>query len=36
MLALLKDRVAYARRHAAQVIEGYPFDTVGISSTDWT
>lgn len=31
--ALLRGAVAYARAQGAQVIEGYPFDTAGISST---
>jgi len=31
--ALLEGAVAYAREHGAKVVEGYPFDTVGISST---
>jgi GNAT superfamily N-acetyltransferase len=32
-LALLEGAVAYARDHGAQIVEGYPFDTAGISST---
>lgn len=32
-LALLEGAVAYARRHGAEVVEGYPFDTSGVSST---
>ena len=31
--ALLEGAVAYARDHGAQIVEGYPFDTAGISST---
>lgn len=31
--ALLEGAVAYARRQGAQVVEGYPFDTSGVSST---
>lgn len=31
--ALLEGAVAYARQRGAKVIEGYPFDTAGISST---
>jgi GNAT superfamily N-acetyltransferase len=31
--ALLKGAVAYARRQGAEVVEGYPFDTAGVSST---
>ena len=31
--ALLEGAVAYAREHGAKVVEGYPFDTMGISST---
>lgn len=31
--ALLEGAVAYARARGAQVVEGYPFDTAGISST---
>ena len=31
--ALLEGAVAYARRHGAGVVEGYPFDTSGVSST---
>jgi len=31
--ALLDGAVAYARKHGAKVVEGYPFDTAGISST---
>lgn len=31
--ALLKGAVAYARRQGAKVVEGYPFDSSGISST---
>lgn len=31
--ALLEGAVAYARKHGAQIVEGYPFDTAGISST---
>jgi GNAT superfamily N-acetyltransferase len=31
--ALLKGAVAYARRQGAEVVEGYPFDTSGVSST---
>lgn len=31
--ALLRGAVAYARAHGARVIEGYPFDTAGVSST---
>jgi len=30
---LLEGAVAYARRQGAEVVEGYPFDTGGISST---
>jgi hypothetical protein len=30
---LLKGAVAYAKQHGAKVVEGYPFDTMGISST---
>jgi GNAT superfamily N-acetyltransferase len=30
---LLEGAVAYARAQGAQIIEGYPFDTAGISST---
>lgn len=30
---LLRDAVAYARRRGARVVEGYPFDTAGLSST---
>ncbi len=32
-LALLEGAVAYARAHGAKVVEGYPFDTAGITST---
>ncbi len=32
-LAVLKGTVDYARGQCAQVIEGYPFDTAGITST---
>jgi GNAT superfamily N-acetyltransferase len=31
--ALLDGAVAYARRQGAEVVEGYPFDTAGVSST---
>jgi GNAT superfamily N-acetyltransferase len=31
--ALLRGAIAYARERGATVIEGYPFDTAGISST---
>ena len=31
--ALLAGAVAYARRQGAEVVEGYPFDTSGVSST---
>lgn len=31
--ALLDGAVAYAKQHGAKVVEGYPFDTAGISST---
>lgn len=31
--ALLEGAVAYARRQGAEVVEGYPFDTSGVSST---
>lgn len=31
--ALLEGAVAYARRQGAEVIEGYPFDTSGVSAT---
>jgi GNAT superfamily N-acetyltransferase len=31
--ALLQGAVAYARRNGAEVVEGYPYDTAGISST---
>lgn len=31
--ALLEGAVAYAKQHGAEVVEGYPFDTAGISST---
>jgi GNAT superfamily N-acetyltransferase len=31
--ALLEGAVAYARRRGAEVVEGYPFDTAGVSST---
>lgn len=31
--ALLEAAVAYAREHGAKVVEGYPYDTAGISST---
>jgi GNAT superfamily N-acetyltransferase len=31
--ALLEGAVAYARQHGAEVVEGYPFDTSGVSST---
>jgi len=31
--AMLEGAVAYAREHGAEVIEGYPFDTAGITST---
>jgi GNAT superfamily N-acetyltransferase len=31
--ALLRGAVAYARAQGARVVEGYPFDTAGISST---
>jgi GNAT superfamily N-acetyltransferase len=31
--ALLEGAVAYARQRGAEVIEGYPFDTSGVSST---
>ena len=31
--ALLRGAVAYAKASGAQVVEGYPFDTAGISST---
>jgi GNAT superfamily N-acetyltransferase len=31
--ALLRGAVAYARAQGAKVVEGYPFDTAGISST---
>jgi GNAT superfamily N-acetyltransferase len=31
--ALLEGAVAYARQRGAQAIEGYPFDTAGISAT---
>jgi GNAT superfamily N-acetyltransferase len=30
---LLEGAVAYARRQGAEVVEGYPFDTSGVSST---
>lgn len=32
-LALLKGAVAYAKHQGAKVVEGYPFDTAGISSS---
>jgi hypothetical protein len=32
-LRLLKGGVAYAKAHGAKVVEGYPWDTMGISST---
>lgn len=32
-LALLKAAVTYARAKGAHIVEGYPFDTAGISST---
>jgi GNAT superfamily N-acetyltransferase len=31
--ALLEGAVAYARSRGARVVEGYPFDTAGVSST---
>jgi GNAT superfamily N-acetyltransferase len=31
--ALLEGAVAYARQRGAEVVEGYPFDTAGVSST---
>lgn len=31
--ALLEGAIAYARERGAEVVEGYPFDTAGISST---
>jgi GNAT superfamily N-acetyltransferase len=31
--ALLRGAVDYARRQGARIIEGYPYDTAGISST---
>jgi GNAT superfamily N-acetyltransferase len=31
--ALLEGAVAYARRQGAEVVEGYPFDTSGVSAT---
>src|SRR5690242_19561301 len=31
--ALLQGAVAYARQKDAEVVEGYPYDTAGISST---
>lgn len=31
-LALLRDAVDYAREAGAEIVEGYPFDTAGISS----
>ena len=31
--ALLKGAIEYARRQGAEVVEGYPFDTSGVSST---
>jgi GNAT superfamily N-acetyltransferase len=31
--ALLEGALAYARRQGAEVIEGYPYDTAGVSST---
>jgi len=31
--ALLKGAVAYARGQGAEVVEGYPFDIGGVSST---
>ncbi|HEY8211665.1 MAG TPA: GNAT family N-acetyltransferase [Myxococcaceae bacterium] len=31
--ALIEGAVAYAERQGAEVVEGYPFDTAGISST---
>lgn len=31
--ALLDGAVAYARRQGAEVLEGYPFDTAGVSAT---
>ena len=31
--ALLEGAVAYARRQGAEVVEGYPFDSSGVSST---
>jgi GNAT superfamily N-acetyltransferase len=31
--ALLEGAVAYAREQSAEVVEGYPFDTAGITST---
>jgi GNAT superfamily N-acetyltransferase len=31
--ALLRGAVAYAREHGAAIVEGYPFDTAGVSST---
>ena len=31
--ALLRGAVAYARKNGAAVVEGYPFDTAGVSST---
>jgi GNAT superfamily N-acetyltransferase len=31
--ALLEGAVAYAREQGAEVVEGYPFDTAGVSST---
>jgi len=31
--ALLEGAVAYAREQGAEVVEGYPFDTAGITST---
>jgi GNAT superfamily N-acetyltransferase len=33
MRALLRGAVAYARKSGAHFVEGYPFDTAGISST---
>lgn len=31
--ALLEGAVTYATEHGAEIVEGYPFDTAGISST---
>jgi GNAT superfamily N-acetyltransferase len=31
--ALLRGAIAYARSRGAQVVEGYPFDTAGVTST---